>query len=101
MIANALIESFCIHARQLIDFFENRQGVRAREYVGGTYAARHTCSLPRELRKKLDEQVAHISKNRFDAAKIDGSDREHFHRVILQEASHFAAMLAGVAPKAT
>lgn len=24
VIANALIESFCIHARQLIDFFENR-----------------------------------------------------------------------------
>ena len=34
VIVNALIDTFCIHARQLTDFFNNRQGVRATKCLG-------------------------------------------------------------------
>jgi hypothetical protein len=44
IIYNALMESFCIHARLLIEFFANKQVRKAKEYTGGTYAATYVGS---------------------------------------------------------
>jgi hypothetical protein len=69
---NAFIESFCIHARNLIEFFQGTGN------VGGTHAyARHftingiyeVCSLtktelPEDLYGKLSEQIAHLTYGR-------------------------------------
>ena len=37
VVGNALIESFCMHARALIDFFDNTQGLQAREFTDTAY----------------------------------------------------------------
>lgn len=38
VVANALMESFCMHARALLDFFDNTQGLQAREFAETTYS---------------------------------------------------------------
>jgi len=61
---NALIESFCIHARSLIDFFNNKQGVWASEFVDSTYVSFRGGKVKRTLIAKLNTQIAHVTLER-------------------------------------
>lgn len=94
-IANALIESFCIHARQLIEFFSNQQGRRAKEFTGGTYAAAHLGSLG-DTATKLNTQIAHLTGQRTTdgTKKIGAADRRKLLTALEREAQNFAARLA-------
>lgn len=64
VLRNALIESFCIHARLLLEFFENKQGKHAKDYTGGSYQATHLANLTRLERDKLNTQIAHMTGQR-------------------------------------
>ncbi|NVD26377.1 hypothetical protein HUO14_00500 [Parasphingorhabdus flavimaris] len=73
VLRNALIESFCIHARLLLEFFENKQGRHAKDYTGGSYQATHLANLTRAERDKLNTQIAHMTGQRtVDSSKKIG-----------------------------
>lgn len=94
---NALIESFCIHARQLLDFFENRQGVHAKDFTtDGTYVAAHLDGL-KSQRRKLNTQIAHLTAQRTKDPnhKILEADRILLRDALLREAHHFESRLQG------
>lgn len=95
IITNALIESFCIHARQLIEFFNNKQGRKAEEFTGGTYAAKHVGSLG-DVVKKLNTQIAHLTGERTANSndKIGSIDRCELLMALEQEAQNFTFHLA-------
>jgi hypothetical protein len=95
IIANALIESFCIHARQLVEFFNNQQGRRATEFTGGNYVAAHLGSLG-DTATKLNTQIAHLTGQRTtdDTKKIGPDDRRKLLTALEREAQNFAAHLS-------
>ncbi|MEO9634066.1 MAG: hypothetical protein ABJF89_13300 [Parasphingorhabdus sp.] len=61
VLCNALIESFCLHARLLLEFFEKKKSKHAKDYTGGSYKAAHLGSLTKTERDKLNTQIAHIT----------------------------------------
>jgi hypothetical protein len=82
----ALTESFCVHARSLIDFFANANTKRdgtdaiASEFTDGFTPIRLDESVKTIRDKKLNKQIFHLTKNRtiidsnkFDAGR-DGMD---------------------------
>lgn len=77
--ANAFIESFIIHARVLIDFFESEpkrdDAVAAHFTRAGTFAAVATKSISRDLRRKMSKQIAHLTYSRGGPDKIGAADR--------------------------
>jgi hypothetical protein len=98
-VANALIEAFCIHARNLIDFF-NQQS----ETPGGSdyMGARHFCrkeyksfpngDLDTKLTGKLSQQIAHLTYNRSAKGedKIGPDERKELMKAIEGEIELFA-----------
>lgn len=95
IIANALIESFCIHARLLIEFFENKQGCKAKDFTDGTYAAAHL-ELLGHVKTKLNTQIAHLTDKRTTDPndKITLDDRSKLLAALEKEANNFATCLA-------
>lgn len=98
VVVNALIESFCIHARLLLEFFGSEghpEAVKAREFTGGEYQPAYMAAVSKTLRKKLHQQIAHLSESRTDLSdeKIGATDRTLLHTVLLQEFVHFSSML--------
>ncbi len=96
VLCNALIESFCLHARQLLEFFENRQGKHAKDYTGGSYKAAHLASLSKAERTKLNTQIAHISGQRTvdPSKKIGLSLRAKLITALEREANEFKNQLS-------
>jgi DNA-binding CsgD family transcriptional regulator len=95
VVVDALIESFCIHARLLLEFFEScgqEQAIEATEFTGGSYIAQYTSAISKTLRGKLNQQIAHLSENRTDLTdeKIGPKDRAILHETLLQELTHFS-----------
>jgi len=99
---NALMESFCIHARSLIEFFENRNsrpdGAQARMFtVTGQYDAAHLARADAAIDKvniAINRQIAHLSLQRVvGQGQIDEDDRALLYRVLTDEAQHFLSQL--------
>ena len=93
--ANALIESFCTHARSLLEFFGcwgRGPSVKAKEYFNGTYQAQQTLAISEDLLKKLHEQIAHMSGSRHQAVKINPADRVTLYNALYDEALHFQSL---------
>jgi hypothetical protein len=90
VINNALIESFCIHARSLIEFFAKPGG--AVKYTDSSY----TPEGPRQgLEQKLHRQIAHlIYGGRSDPDwKIGPADREELLMFLEERVKAFSAAL--------
>ena len=62
MVRNALIESFCIHARSLIDFLNNQRGVRASSFTNRSYVPFRDGKIRASVITKLNTQVAHLTE---------------------------------------
>jgi hypothetical protein len=78
--ANALIESFCVHARALLDFYKSSpkgDDIVASFFVSsGNFVPKNTAALPRVLRERINKQIAHLTAEREKPLKkIDGADR--------------------------
>lgn len=96
VVRNALIESFCVHARSLIDFFANRRikktDVTAEDF-GHFPASLQTEKEPlKTLRMKINKQIFHLTCNRtiFETAKFDlQTDGVHILQLIEKEIERF------------
>lgn len=95
VLRNALIEAFCIHARQLLEFFENKQALHAKVFTGGIYEAAHLSGLTNSDRDKLNTQIAHLTAKRTTdpTEKIGHSMREHYLMALEREAQNFEGKL--------
>jgi len=78
-LANALIESFCVHARTLLDFFKSNpigDDVVATHFVtAGHFRATATSQLSADVRTRVNKQVVHLTASRENAIKINDVDR--------------------------
>src|SRR5262245_2374466 len=90
---NSFIESFCLHARNLIDFFENDQGAHAQDFliVGEHDLFSDSGKVAKPLKKKLNTQIAHLTMERTaDAAKkVNDADRRELLATIAAALSRF------------
>lgn len=100
---NAIIESFCVHARNLIEFFSQRSktaGQADGDYVG----AKHFCNNyepwtkgrpSSDLTKRLNRQVAHLTYDRTsrDEDKVGGKEQLELIKLIEQEIEAFGSSL--------
>ena len=79
---NALIKSFCVHARNLNEFFleEGRHWdlLKASYFTDANYRLPRKTKRRAALFKKIDRQIAHLTRKRTSAArnKIDEQQRE-------------------------
>lgn len=71
VVGNSLIESFCLHARSLLDFFNNEQGLHASEFTSEKFSALNpeALGIPNSVCRKLNTQIAHLTKKRVADAK--------------------------------
>lgn len=94
---NALIESFCLHARQLIDFFDNQQGLHAEQFTSSGYEPlpHQTLGITPTVKRKLNTQIAHLTEQRTDDsdAKIGPRDRTQLRDGLQKALRHFEAHL--------
>lgn len=99
-LANALIESFVVHARNLMDFFlsapRGDDAVAAHFTADGTFAAAATRAVPKDLRIRLNKQIAHLTYSRTNAVKIGDGDRQALLQAL--ESDH-TAFKQSVAPR--
>ncbi len=97
VVANALIESFCIHARALLDFFSNAQGLHAKEFADSGYLPLPLSELgvSGELATKLNTQIAHLTKKRVNASdlKIGAGEHQQLRSAVLAALRHFEGHL--------
>jgi hypothetical protein len=91
VLRNALIESFCIHARSLIDFFNDRKGAKASDFTEPTYVPFPNGPIADTLVTKLSTQIAHLTLNRTadPQKKIDHTAREELTTKLAAELVNF------------
>jgi len=98
-INNALIESFSIHARNLIEFFRDKQDVHASHFTAAPYSPKfvgaNSGALGDTRYKKLIQQVAHMTKDRTidDEKKIGGDDRDKIIGALRKEKDRFLSRI--------
>jgi hypothetical protein len=94
VICNALVESFAIHARNLIDFFNSKQGGNPKEFAP-EYEPTVVNEIGSKLDRKLNTQIAHLTYQRTDDPKnkIGSGERETLLRHLLPEIDSFSRRL--------
>jgi hypothetical protein len=109
-IANALIESFSMHARILMDFYASKargdDAVAAHFTRSGTFEPAGTGGVAAELRTRVNKQIVHLTYSRTGADKIGPADRavllaavEADHRAfVVALAPEFASCFAEIPP---
>jgi hypothetical protein len=97
---NAFIESFCIHARNLIEFYRGKGEVNAGHFTAdGIYkpkfVAANSRALGNSLYDKLNQQVAHMTKDRTTdpKKKIGSNDRERIMEALRKETASFLVLM--------
>ena len=92
LLSNALMKSFAIHARVLLDFFGKPKGgddaVAAHFTKAEAVTNSATAAVPISVRQRLNKQIPHLTYSRANAIKIHDGDREMLRKAI--EADHAA-----------
>lgn len=95
MLANALIESFCVHARALLDFYKSTpqdDDVVAHDFVTpAQFTATATRQVPNDIRKRVNKQIAHLTAARENANRINDGDRQQLLTAIETDHAAFKA----------
>jgi len=89
---NAMIEAFCIHARNLDEFFEEngkQDTLKARAFTRDTYAPFPRDKRRDDLIRKIHKQISHLTRDRVGAEKIDGKDRLDLLELLLKDVKNF------------
>jgi len=89
---NAMIEAFCIHARNLDEFFEEngkQDTLKARAFTRETYAPFPRDKRREDLIRKIHKQISHLTRDRVGAEKIDGRDRLDLLQILLKDVKNF------------
>jgi hypothetical protein len=91
VLANALIEAFCIHARNLDYFFAGKRGTDTATYADEYVAYGGGDDLGEGARKKLQTQIAHLTKARTadEGSKVGRVDRRKIVEALVGEAHRF------------
>ena len=96
-LGNVLIEAFCLHARNLIEFFKNKDSCDfdPREFTAAGHRL-HKSFLPGALLMRINEQISHLTANRtvISAEKIGPADRLRMFMAIEGEVTRFASGLS-------
>ena len=93
--SNALIESFCVHARNLNEFFleySNRPDtLKASSFTDDGYKLPRRTKKRRALFIKIDKQIAHLTKQRTAMArrKIGDPQRELMFAFLYDDLRNF------------
>jgi hypothetical protein len=97
VINNALLESFCVHARNLIEFFEKR----AKIYTEASYLPYATSNISQKQRQKMQRrintQISHLihdGRTANDLEKINPRERAEILNMLSAEIAEFKANLA-------
>jgi hypothetical protein len=98
VITNALIESYCVHARSLIEFFRKRRSRAAQDYVRPALAYKPftgTQGRVDDLWLKLNNQISHLMDGRTDddSKKLGDGERRELYELIRGALAHFKANL--------
>jgi hypothetical protein len=95
-LGNALIESFALHARILMDFYlpkaRGDDAIAAHFTATGCFVGHATAGMPPELRQKINKQITHLTYARVNASKLNQRDRLILLRLV--ELDHAAFTLA-------
>jgi hypothetical protein len=91
VVRNALIESFCVHARNLIRFFTDKDHAKASSFVDVAYAPFANGAVASDLVHKLSDQIMHLGRKRTadPREKIDGRGREELFVKLGAEVANF------------
>jgi hypothetical protein len=99
-VINALIESFCIHARSLIEFFSGNESPSdhtsaAKHFAQPDYEPCPDYGQSRDLNGKLNSQIAHPSYSRTDKVngKLSAANRTALMKFIESEIERFSNKL--------
>ena len=95
---NALIEAFCIHARNLDEFFQSTgesDTLKARKFADGFYRPLPSNTERKRIIKKIHKQIGHLSKKRTSvpAEQIDTADRVKLFSILTAEADNLTQHL--------
>jgi hypothetical protein len=78
--ANALIEAFCVHARNLNEFFleesSHRDILKASSFADGNYKRPRRTKRRRALFAKINKRIAHLTNKRTSVARHKIGDRQ-------------------------
>jgi hypothetical protein len=89
-----LIESFCVHARNLIEFFQENH----RRYTDGSYQPFSTAKQELDtVVLRLNNQISHLKIGRtiVTSDKIDIKERAKILNMLSREIAQFKAHLTG------
>lgn len=94
---NALIESFAIHARAFLEFFQvkSKNGYCASDFTTSKYQAQFLNKVSKSITDKLNTQIAHMTPKRTsqEEEKLTGEDRVELLDAILKELVEFKKAL--------
>ena len=94
--ANALIEAFCVHARNLNEFFleasdRYKDLLKASSFTDAAYKPPRNTKLRRALFDKINRQISHLTKKRTSVArlKIGDKHREQMFAILIGDLQRF------------
>jgi hypothetical protein len=87
IVRNALFESFCIHARQILDFLNNKQGTKVNSIADEEFLATKSTEAFAKYDRKINTQIAHLTLIRNYQAndRLNNSDRMEILSSILAD----------------
>ena len=95
---NALIEAFCIHARNLDEFFQGSgrgDTLMAETFAASEYTPLMSDRERKDLVRKINKQISHLTEQRTSEAeeKIGTADRAKLFYILIAEADNFTRHL--------
>jgi hypothetical protein len=91
---NAFIETFCLHARNLVEFFGDDGDYGPHAFTDAEFELDSHVISARTLRR-INQQISHLTKRRIDDGrrKIHGGNLKDVHQAIEAEIRHFTQHL--------
>jgi hypothetical protein len=91
---DALIESFCIHARAICEFFKYKSEFDPRQFVDVSFQIEKRF-IDDEMYNKLNEQIAHLSRKRkrLTKDKIGPEERRYIYEKVCEELEDYQSHL--------
>ena len=95
VLENALKESFCLHARALLEFFDKSRGSRKYAKAGYEPFEKIENKEVASLQRLLNNQIAHLLDGRTaeDLRKISDKERLRIIDILREEIANFKAAL--------
>jgi hypothetical protein len=96
MVANALVDSFCIHALNLNQFFQQDGGpdtLRAGDFTDNAYAPRPYDARRKKLMRAVQQRVTPVSRSLIAAGRVGSSERREAFIMLTAEVERFTRHL--------